>query len=195
MKIENKNGWGIILVAGASSRFGSAKALAPWGSGTLLSAALNTAEKVFGNNFLCVTGGHAQQIQNHLSGIQFVFNRNWEGGLGTSISAGIREVLKKDPKTPLITVIPVDQPFVTETHLENLVKKAQETGRCILSQDDNAFGPPATIPSHFFLQLTNLSGEKGVKSNLLSSDIETLFDKNVLLDIDTQEDLKKLASI
>src|SRR4051812_13619599 len=69
--------WTLILAAGASSRFGSAKALAPWKSGTLLSRALATARAVTGNRVLVVTGGHAESVVSHLGSVLWAFNPRW----------------------------------------------------------------------------------------------------------------------
>jgi len=192
---ENKNGWAIILAAGASSRFGSAKALAPWQGGTLLSKILDTANQVFDDRIICVTGGYAAQIQSHLSGTHFVFNENWQDGLGGSISAGINEVLKSCPDAPFVSLIPVDQPFITAVHLENLIEKARATEKCVLTQGGNIFGPPATIPCNFFHLLLQNKGDKGLKSVLQAAITVAVPGYNILLDIDTREDLENLKTI
>ena len=185
---ENSHDWSIILAAGGSVRFGSAKALAPWQEGTLLSNIVEIAKDVFSERIIVVTGGYAKQVQDHLKSTDFVFNAQWENGIGTSIAAGTAEVLRRDPSAETITILPVDQPFITARHLGKIVTTSRNN-LCVLSKDDNTSGPPATIPSLYFPRLLALNGTKGLKALLHSEEIELVPAHYILKDIDTVEDL------
>jgi molybdenum cofactor cytidylyltransferase len=193
---ENNHCWAIILAAGASSRFGSPKALAPWKDGTLLSSILETAKNIYGTNIIVVTGGHADEIKNALEAQTLtVFNEQWEQGLGSSIAAGVIEVLKRDNAAEIISIIPVDQPFINGSHLQGLIKQAYGSDKCVLSQDKETIGPPAAVPKRFFSKLQGLTGPRGIKSIFEADEIIYSQSENVLFDIDNPDDLKTALSI
>lgn len=181
--------WTIILAAGESRRFQGIKALAAWNGGTLLSQAIKTAKGVCGENVLIVTGGHAEEITAAASGILTVHNEHWQSGLGSSIAVGLCRVMDH---ANLAIIFPVDQPFVTEAHLNNLVSEAMAKKFCVLSSDGDIIGPPAAIPVAFFGQIEKLQGDKGLKSVL--DHYAVVEAPGILRDIDTQDDLLHLKA-
>ena len=179
--------WTIILAAGAGSRFGGPKALAAWKQGTLLSNAISLAP--MRDKVIVVTGAHAESVGNAIDGAVQVHNADWQYGMGSSISAGLAYVSQHEADVALI--VPVDQPFITQNHLQALAVQAAVEKRCILTQDAMVSGPPAAIPSKIFSELLNLKdvGLKSVLENFGLCD-----GSNMLHDIDTQEDLIRFTA-
>ena len=180
--------WTIILAAGAASRFGSPKALAPWQGGTLLSRAINAAPDP--QYVIVVTGAHAKDITKVASITNIVHNPDWQNGMGTSIAAGLSFVAKREADMALI--VPVDQPFVTTTYLNKLVMQSVAESRCVLTQDDDITGPPAAVPASFFARLQAMNG-KGLKSVL--NEYGLCHGAGMLQDIDTPKDLERLQKL
>jgi molybdenum cofactor cytidylyltransferase len=158
--------WTVILAAGASRRFNGIKALAPWGNGTLLSQAIDTARAFSGDNFLVVTGAHRAQIEAELTEMPFVYNESWEKGMGTSIACGVAAVLNKAKGAGFIVLMTVDQPHVTPEHLALLVEKSRGNGLCTLSRDGETDMPPAVLTPDFFKDAIALQGDRGLKPSL-----------------------------
>jgi len=188
-KPKDRN-WTLILAAGASSRFGSSKALAKMGETTLLSRALKTAGEFSGENVFLVTG--AQDFSSALNrDLNSARNPHWQEGMGRSIAFGVAKILEQDPKAATITILPVDQPFVTAAHLEQLAKAAQGSQRCALTSAsrDQILSPPATIPRSFFPLCQTLQGDRGLKSILRADQYVCVENNEATKDIDHPADL------
>ncbi len=202
--IENpkEKSWTMILAAGASSRFGSVKALARFGGGsqTLLARALATAREVSGDRVLVVTGAHdlsgefeavglASAERNVLSGFRQAHNLEWQNGMGQSIAFGVKTILAQDAKPGVIAVLPVDQPQVSADHLRNLISTARTTKRCVLTSSAEIISPPVAIPTHFFELAMALTGEAGLKSVLRPHQFICIENREAIQDIDRESDL------
>lgn len=184
------NTWTLVLAAGASRRFGSAKALAAWDGGTLLSRALQTAEETSGHSTLVVTGGYHDQVLTELKAdTVFSFNDSWEDGMGSSIAEGVAAILRHDSAAKFIVVLPVDQPFADSIHLKTLITEAQKTGRCVLTEGNGFMGPPAVIPQKYFAKAMNLRGDQGLKKVLSSSEVVAVQNFTAAQDFDSPEEL------
>ncbi|RYY79506.1 MAG: nucleotidyltransferase family protein [Moraxellaceae bacterium] len=190
----------LILAAGASSRFGSPKALAPWGNGTLLAQALETANEVSGQNRTVVLGGHEQAIRRELAKLHFsndgiAVNSEWEKGIGTSIGTGANHIHAHAPSTSfdknkgVVLLWFVDQPLVTPEHLKALGSLAIENQKCVFTEHDGAMGPPVAIPTAFLKKAMALSAERGLKSVLEKHEMMTLENEDAFADADTPETL------
>jgi xanthine dehydrogenase accessory factor len=186
---QQENVWTLILAAGASKRFGSAKALAEWKGETLIARALATAKSFSGPATMVVTGGYAEHVTPHLAEVQSVFNEMWSEGMGTSIAKGLGEILERDPQADYVVVLPVDQPLVEAQHLRALVLESKKTGRCVLTAGGNFMGPPAVIPRKYFERAQSLEGDRGLKSVLGASDLAAVEGLHAALDFDSPQEL------
>ena len=184
--------WTLVLAAGASSRFGGIKALAPWPAddtgGTMLSHAIATALAI-GPRVLVVTGAHHAAMLPHLT-VPHAFNAHWERGMGGSIACGIAAL----PQTAeLAVILPVDQPLVTREHLSNLVSTARQTGKAVFTRQDKITGPPVALPRALFPTALLLDA-RGLKHALSPTQWLSVHHATALGDIDTMADLQRLGS-
>lgn len=174
--------WTVILAAGASRRFKSGiKALAPWGQGTLLSQAIDTARAVSGSRVLVVTGAHRAVIEPAATALT-VYNEKWEDGMGASIACGLRAVLSREPDAAAVLIMPVDQPHIHAAHLSALLQGARQGQGAALSGDGAIVAPPAAITPPCYDAALSLQGERGLKSVLENYAVIT--DAAVLADFD-----------
>lgn len=186
------NNWTLILAAGASSRFGSPKALAEFQGRTLLARALETAKSFSQDKTLVVLGGYAEILEEHVGQTRSIFNPRWKEGMGTSIATGIQKIRELDANVDNIAILPVDQPLVSAQHLQGLSKQSELTQRCALTSGADFVGPPAVLPQVFFERALQLQGERGLKSFLKPSEIILVDGPMAMLDVDSPDDLKQL---
>ena len=81
----------VVLAAGPSTRFGSAKQLVRVAGRPLLHTAVTHAAEVCGNALIVVLGAHAAQLApllKHSPG-SIVVNHEWREGLASSVRAGV----------------------------------------------------------------------------------------------------------
>jgi molybdenum cofactor cytidylyltransferase len=123
---------GVILAAGESSRMGQDKALLPWPTGgmvsaasaippgTLLSAAIQSFSE-FCDMVIVVAGKNEPSLRPVVEGCGAVVIRNPapERGQFSSLQTGLREVLDRGRDAAMITL--VDRPPPQQTTLANLV--------------------------------------------------------------------------
>jgi len=184
----------LILAAGASVRFGGPKALARWGQGTLLSQAVATSRLVPNASPLVVLGAYAEIYESALD-CEHISNPGWQQGMGASVAAGARAALARYPALDALVILPVDQPMVTSSHLEKIIHMATAEQHCIFTKDDEITGPPVAVPANYFLILTGLTGDTGLKSTLSPEDKLYCEATGMLADIDTPQDLEKLQRL
>ena len=82
---------GLVLAAGGSRRLGEPKQLLPYGSGTLLDHALETARASAFDQLIVALGGSSGEVRSRvdLSGAEVVENPDFGEGCSSSIAAGL----------------------------------------------------------------------------------------------------------
>ena len=90
-------------------------------------------------------------------------------------------------------VLLVDQPLVTESHLQALIHTWRQTGSwAVSSRYHNGYGVPALFDQSAFEKLAMLKGDMGARQLLNAGDCKPLGIEPdfPLIDIDTQEQLQ-----
>jgi len=122
----------VVLAAGGSSRFGSAKQLVRIGDRPLLSLIAGRAAEVVGHALIVVLGAAAAELApllRHSPG-SVVINRSWREGLASSIRAGIARVPASSAGVMLVLA---DQACVTAEDLRRLAgvwRRQPECRKC-----------------------------------------------------------------
>jgi molybdenum cofactor cytidylyltransferase len=153
---------GLVLAAGGSRRLGQPKQLLPFGERTLLDHTLATARACGFDQLVCVLGGAAQEVNEHvdLSGVDVVENRSYGTGCGSSIAAGVGAVR---PRCGLIVLLLGDQPGVTPAAVEALLAGRAAAGAPLAAcRYDDGRGHPLAFARSVFPALRALHGDKGV---------------------------------
>lgn len=183
----------LILAAGNSSRMGTTKQLLPWSRNTLLGNAIDIAAISNIDKAFVVLGAEAQKIQEAVlpENYEVILNKNWQEGLGSSISVGITGIMKAEAKPNAILIMLADQPFIDKTYLNTLIGhyKAKK-GKIIATQYGSKMGVPAIFDPSFFLALQKMKGDEGA-SQLISKNKGSCFGvdpEKKATDLDTPED-------
>ncbi|WP_281613417.1 nucleotidyltransferase family protein [Flammeovirga sp. SubArs3] len=187
----------LILAAGGSKRLQRPKQLLVWNDYTLLEHCINKVTKTNTHTFV-VTGAYQDQVHAVIdsTAAQPLHHKNWQNGLGSSISFGVNQIIQKLPEVQKIMVVLADMPLVSKSHLEALWKVSNQTN-IIISQFQDIKGVPAIFDRSVFPQLLQLSGDEGAKSIIRENkkSIHIVASEQLFFDVDTEENYTELLNI
>lgn len=186
----------LVLAAGNSHRFGSAKQLAQYQGQALVHRATQLAAHITGPNTILVVGPCWQRIVRScipFTGF-FVHNDAHDSGLASSIACGVKAV---QGVAGAVMVLLADQPLISTAHLLALKEKWLESRSSIVATEFAAIaGPPAVFPANSFDSLLNLQGDQGARAVIAKADANVIRVPfaGASVDIDTPDDLRNLQA-
>jgi molybdenum cofactor cytidylyltransferase len=188
----------IILAAGASSRLDTPKQLLMYRGKTLLQQMLQVAADSMAQSIFVVLGANADNIKNNMDfgKAHLAVNANWQEGMASSIRCGINELVRMDPLADGAVLMVCDQPYVTSSILNDLIKAHQNTGKHIVASSYNGtFGVPALFHKNIFPELLQLKGDAGARSIIQqrAKEVEAVLFSKGNVDIDTAADYQELS--
>lgn len=182
----------LLLAAGASSRMGQPKQLLPWGNQTLIEYQIQTLLKT-SNPVNLVIGSNSDLILPVIEKypVNIFINTDWESGMGSSISFGIREINQKFSDADGVLITLLDQPLLTASYFQKMLDAFQSGSQKILSSCSASgwTGVPVLFDQCYFKELTGLKKEEGAKKIVKRHEENViLLDGGELLeDMDTPE--------
>ncbi|MEJ5201046.1 MAG: selenium cofactor biosynthesis protein YqeC [Anaerolineales bacterium] len=185
----------IILAAGASTRLGRPKALLEWQGKPLIQIIASVAIRAGLSPVIVVIGAVREPILEALKGlsVEFVINENWELGQSSSIKAGLAAL---PPYTGSAVFLLADQPRITIDLLLTLVRTHATTLDPIMAPFvGGRRSNPVLFDAITFCDLERLEGDIGGRAIFEKYPVTPIYwnDPRLLLDIDTEEDYKKLT--
>jgi len=186
----------VVLAAGASTRFGSAKQLVRLAGRPLLHTAVTRAAEVTGNAVIVVLGSSAAQLApllRHSPG-SVVVNQEWREGLASSIRAGVARL---PAACSAVLLLLADQAAVTTDDLRRLAGSWRKQPQHIAAALYGGFcGAPVIFPRSSFRALSELRGDTGARALLTRNPdrVVRVPMPSAAIDIDTPEDLLALES-
>ncbi len=205
---------GVLLAAGASSRFGAPKMLATVdAAGTpMLRKVLETFTRApleevvvvvrpddtalagFFRDFSHVA---AAQAAAGIRKTRFVENPRWQGGMFTSVKAGLAAI---DPRSTHVAVSPADLPFLGEESLRRVLDAAASLdGRTLLVPTHaGRRGHPLVFSAALVSRILSWPDDRRLSDLLREPDLSTFhlvgFDDGILRDVDRPQDLSRVRS-
>jgi molybdenum cofactor cytidylyltransferase len=188
----------VLLAAGNSSRYGSAKLLEEFEGQTLIRricvAALATVSRV-----LVVTGAYGERISAALADLDLLIEHNadWNEGMGTSIAAAFKRLQSDVEPCSAAIVCPADLPLVGTGQLRRLIDAHhQHPQRIVASAWGETQGAPCLFPQRYFGELVQLNGTLGARALLTkyASMLQCVALPEAATDVDTPEDYAKLKN-
>lgn len=177
----------VILAAGASTRFGSSKQLAPFDGGTMLRAVTATARRAGLDPVIVVAPSDLPLPEL----VRRVTNDDPAAGLSRSLRLGLAAV---PPETPAVVLL-ADQPTVTAAHLERLVRARGSSKAIIATAAGGLLAPPVLLEPVAFAIADHLSGDRGLRTILRAqgADVATVEVIRHPPDVDEPSDLEALG--
>ncbi|MDN5347602.1 MAG: hypothetical protein PWP65_1166 [Clostridia bacterium] len=183
---------GIVLAAGRGSRLGRVKQRLPWGRGTLLTRAVETALAAGLKEVVVVLGAAAAELAADLEGfpVNLVVNPSFEAGMSTSVRAGLTGLA---PATEAALFLLADQPGLEAGVIIALLEAYRQSGKNLVAPVYcGRRGNPVLVGKKFFPALGKVTGDRGARDLFEQFPEEVLLVETqssaVLQDIDSWED-------
>ncbi len=189
----------IVLAAGAGSRFGGGKLLAPYRGRPMIEGALVNLADAPVDETVVVVGADAKRLREVCEpyGVRVVENPGWAEGMSTSVRAGLKAL---GPEAQAAVVLLADQPLVGTGAVERLVEAFERGAKVAVA----TYGGRPRNPVLFSWEVwplleAELSGDEGARpflrrhpKLLTQVPCDGVGDP---ADVDTAEDLRRLAEM
>ena len=191
---------GIILAAGASTRFGQPKQLLRLKDRYLIEWVLDAALDARLKRIILVLGYAHQKIQQTLGKkldhpkIKIEINPHYKDGQSSSLQIGLSSV--RDTY-PAVMFLLADQPLVDAVTLNFLLNQFWSTDKNIcVPTSAGSIGNPCIFGSRFYPQIMKISGDIGARRIIQTNPQQVqkvqIQNPHFFLDIDTPRDLEKI---
>ena len=188
----------LVLAAGASSRFGSPKALAQFEGRPLLEHVLDAVREAGIDEIVVVLGHAADEIED---GIEWLSERRVRNPdprhLASSLQVGIAAITEIDPPVRGVVIALGDQPRTRPEVIRALIGAARTTDRPVVvpHYSDGGGANPVFVRASAFELVDEATGDRGL-GPMLSEDPGIVLEVAVSgsnPDVDTPADLVELA--
>jgi molybdenum cofactor cytidylyltransferase len=187
---------GILLAAGAGSRFGGRKLIKPLSDGTPIGvAALRNLRDAIERVIVVIRSGDAEMAARFArEGVPILECRQAAEGMGHSLAAGVAAESSADGWVIALGDMPRVRPNTIRAVAQSLAAGAAIVIPCYREER----GHPVAFASTFKEELLALSGDAGARAIVKRHAAEVvrldLDDPGVLEDVDTLDDLVRLTS-
>lgn len=149
---------GIVLAAGAGTRFGGPKAPAIIDGERLVDHAVRILREAGCEPVIVVLGAWIGEVEH----AEIVVNDAWEEGMGTSLRVGLEAVLDSTATSALVTL--VDLPGMT---VDAATAVREHPGALVAAAYDGKRGHPVKFPRETWGDvITNAKGDEGARALL-----------------------------
>ena len=159
---------GLVLAAGAATRFGAPKQLAELDGMPLLEHALRIMTAAPVGRVVVVLGAGADEVgaSVDLYGAEPVVCARWEEGQSASLACGLGELA--DCEAVVVTL--GDQPRVSPDAIRRVIS-ARNGAAAVRATYNGTPGHPVLLERELFKPLRNVTGDKGARNLLLSVNV------------------------
>ena len=189
----------ILLAAGAGSRFGGGKLLAPYLGRPLIEASLSNLTGAPVDEKVVVAGADAQRLREVCGpyDVRIVENPDWDHGQSTSVRTGLGAL---GPEARAAVVLLADQPLVGPETVGRLIAAFEAGARVAVATYGGVPRNPVLFSREVWpLLVAELSGDEGARPFLRKHPelVELVPCDGVgdPADVDTAEDLRRLEEM
>ncbi len=185
----------IILAAGQSVRFGSAKLLQPWGKHTIIEQTVDNFRASKAGEVIVVLGSRADEVRKRLAGkrVKIVLNPDYPRGMSASVVAALPHV---DAWAKAVMLALGDQPLVDSKIINALIDAFETVSKgIVIPVFKGRRGNPVIFDIKYRSELLELTGDVGGRevvarhpADVLEVEVDS---PAVLADIDTPADYER----
>ena len=184
---------GLVLAAGAGTRFGAPKQLAELDGRPMLEHSLRAMAAAPLDRVIVVLGSHADEIVAavDLHGADPLVCPRWEKGQAASLACGLAELAKADA----VVVTLGDQPRMAPEAIRRVISK-RNGAAAVRATYAGEPGHPVLLESELFARLRDVSGDLGARNLLMSVQVHDVpcDDLGGGEDVDTPAELDALRA-
>ncbi len=157
---------GIVLAAGAGTRFGGGKQLAQLHGRPLLEYAVRTMTASPVARVLVVLGSGADEVVAtvNLHGADTLVCERWEEGQAASLASALAEL--QDCEAVVVTL--GDQPRISPEAIRRVIAARGDGAAAVRATYKGEPGHPVLLEQSLFERLRNVTGDHGARNLLLS---------------------------
>jgi len=151
---------GLVLAAGAGTRFGGPKAVVEIDGERLVDRAVRTLLDGGAAPAYVVSGA----LDVEVSGAVVVTNPDWEEGIGSSLRAGLAALANDRADTVAALVLLVDQPGLTAEAVSRVMARADGPDVVVVATYDGELGHPVAIGRDHWAEVARHAiGDRGAR--------------------------------
>ncbi|MBL0742392.1 nucleotidyltransferase family protein [Chryseolinea lacunae] len=189
----------VVLAAGASTRMGRSKQLLTIEAMPLLARTAKIALASEADEVTVVLGANTPAHREVLTAlpVSIVENKYWEAGMGSSIKAGLQQILHTWPYIDAVLFMVCDQPEVTTHHLNDLINHYRDSNSAVVASFySGSAGVPALFGKVLFDDLLKIEDREGAKKIIQqnANQLATIDFPEGAVDLDTPADVQKFES-
>jgi CTP:molybdopterin cytidylyltransferase MocA len=157
---------GLVLAAGAGTRFGSAKQLADFEGHPLLEHAVRAMVASPVERVVVVLGSGAEDVlaQVDLRGADAVVCERWAEGQSASLACGLAELSGCEA----VVVTLGDQPLMTPDAISRVIAGRRDGVAAVRATYGGVPGHPVLLERRLFERMRDVSGDHGARNLLMS---------------------------
>jgi len=186
---------GLLLAAGAGTRFGRPKQLAQLDGRPLLEHAIRAMTASPVDRVVVVLGASADEVIAGVDahGASFVICSRWDEGQSASLACGLAEV----PDAEAVVITLGDQPRVSPEAIARVIAGRGDGIDAVRATYGGAPGHPVLLERHLFGRMRDVTGDHGARNLLLSVHAREVpcDDLGGGEDVDTPEQLDALRTL
>lgn len=153
---------GIVLAAGAGTRFGGAvKQLAPFRGRPLISHPIETLREAGLDRILVVLGARAEQIAPHVHGAEVLVCEDWAEGQSASLKLGV--IAAYEGGGERVVIVLGDQPLLHPEAVRRVVAAAGPGVEIARAAYEDGPGHPVMLAAATFGAVAALTGDQGAR--------------------------------
>ena len=157
---------GVVLAAGAGTRFGGGKQLAELDGRPLLEHVLRAMSEAPLERVVVVLGAAAEDVlaEVDLHGAEPIVCERWEDGQAASLACGLAAVADAEA----VVVVLGDQPRVSPGAVRRVMESRSDEFEAVRATYGGQPGHPVLLERSLFGRLRDVSGDHGARNVLLS---------------------------
>ncbi len=179
---------GLVLAAGAGTRFGAAKQVAQLGGRPLIQWPIDALRAGGVEHIVVVLGAHADAVRQALGAVESVVAADWAEGISASLRTGVAAAQARGADRVLVVL--GDQPHLTGVAVARVLAASRRGAPFCRACYGGVCGHPVALGRETFAAIAALRGDAGARALTRWSPVDVdCAGAGAPADVDTPADL------